>query len=87
MTDAQNPTQARLVCLRGSLSLVRYAVGAGTDALPTVGGDAHAYTCTMEFMNMQAAWDYYVQNRSYYTYGLYLLAVGEFYTCHITTGG
>ena len=59
----------------------------GTDAVPTVGGDAHAYTCTQEFMDMQAAWDHYLRNSTNYTYGLYLLAMWEFYSCRITTGG
>lgn len=59
----------------------------GTKAVPTVGGYAHAYTCTPEFDLMMAAWDHYLRNRNDYTYGLYLLAMWEFYSCHITTGG
>ena len=29
----------------------------------------------------------YCRNRNYYAYGLYLLALWEFYSCHITTEG
>lgn len=36
---------------------------------------------------MQAAWDHYLRNSTNYAYGLYLLAMWEFYSCHITTGG
>ena len=59
----------------------------GTKAVPTVGGYAHAYTCTIEFMDMQAAWEYYLHNRDFISYLLYLDALVDYYSCAMTTGG
>lgn len=36
----------------------------GANVLPTVGGDAHAYTCTLEFMDMPIALDFYLRDFS-----------------------
>ena len=59
----------------------------GTKSVPTVGGEAHAYTCSAEFTNMQDAWNHYMHYRTTRAYRYYLAAAMDFYSCAMTSEG
>ena len=59
----------------------------GANVLPTVGGDAHAYTCALEFMDMLIALDFYLRDLSPDSLQVYLDALRAYYSCAMTSEG
>lgn len=58
----------------------------GANVLPTVGGDAHAYTCTLEFMDRLIALDFYLRDFSPDSHQVYWMRFA-YYSCAMTSEG